>query len=312
MDTKTPFFSVVTPVYNGQAFLSDTIESVLAQTDADWEMVIVNDCSKDRSGEIAESFSQKDPRIRVLHNERNLRIAASLNRGCAAAKGKWIVRLDSDDCFRPSYLAALREVIEKEKRGNCFFSSWITVMDEKGESLVDVRLPDAETIRKMMKIENFLYHPATSFSKSLWNTAGGYTESGLTIAEDTDMWLKFFEAGARLVMIPQFLVRYRVHYSNATSVTDARLNEETSAKEQKAIRQNREWRISLYLKQKELKRARREIIDLSKTFRTLSLKNLQYFFLTFLPESVVYFFMWEVRPRMRAFFKALKPPRIRI
>ena len=308
----TPYFSVVMPVYNGQAYVSSAIESVLKQTDPDWEFIIVDDCSLDQTPEILNQFAKKDLRIRIFRNQQNRNIAPSLNRGIKEARGRLIVRIDADDFFKPTYLEILREYTEKKADENSFFSSWITVVDEAGQKILDVRLPDAETIRRMMKIENFLYHPATSFSKKLWEKVGGYPEKDRTIAEDTALWTKFIEAGATLVMIPYFLMNYRLHYSNITSINDAKLFRESDSADCETIRQNREWRVSLYLKQKMLGPARTEILMLGKSQKRLSLKNIQYFLLTFLPKSFVYYYMWEFRPRLRALLKNLRGREVRV
>jgi len=307
-----PFFSIVMPVYNGETYLPAAIKSVLEQTDWNWELIIVDDASFDRTPQILHDYAQKDPRIRTFRNHKNLNIAASLNRGIREARGTLIVRIDSDDFFTPSYLEVLREYAERLLPANFFFSSWITVVDDDGKKILDVRLPKSEKIRSMMAIENFIYHPATSFSKSLWEKVGGYPEKQSDVAEDTALWIRFFAAGAKLAMIPQFLINYRVHHSNITSVNDAKLAGEAGRTEWRTIRQNREWRASLYLKQKMLKPARAEILMLGRDQKWLSFKNIQYFALTFLPESFVYFFMWEFRPRIRALLKSFQSKTIRV
>jgi len=296
---RPPFFSIVIPAYNAECYIYTAIESVLAQTESDWELVIVDDFSRDTTAAILENYSKRDGRIRVFRNSRNLKVAHSLNRGIGLAVGEWIVRLDADDCFNSNYLQTLRSyAISSGSDGFC--SSWVTAIDENGKKILDIQLPDAEVVRRMMKVENFLYHPATSFPKKLWEKVGGYPESNPQIAEDTAMWNRFFEHGATLTMLPYFLVNYRLHYSNMTSFKDARLSD---TKDGKMLRQNREWRVSLYLKQKMLQSARHEILKIFKTQKSLSPKNIQYFLMTFLPEPFVMFFMWEIRPRLRALFK---------
>lgn len=311
INSPGPFFSVVMPVYNAQEYVSCAIESVIAQSEPDWELVIIDDHSTDRTPEILRDWAARDARIRVLKNAENLKIAKSLNRGVECARGKWIVRIDADDFFTPVYLKTLRSHAGNASSPDYFFSSWITVVDESSQKILDVRLPGAEMIRRMMKIENFLYHPATSFPKTLWKKVGGYPEDRV-IAEDTAMWIKFFDASAKLIMIPRFLVNYRIHYSNNTSINDAKLLDQAGTADWKTIRQNREWRISLYLKQKMLKLARTEILLLTRMQKYLSFKNLQYFLLTFLPESFVYYFMWEFRPRFRAILKSIRGRSIRV
>jgi len=311
---KRPFFSIVMPVYNGEKYLTQAIASVLRQTERDWELVIVDDCSSDRSREIIESFSLIGHSINYIFNEQNLNIAASLNRGIDEAMGEWIVRLDCDDLFSEDYLNMLRGFIEAEN-GNlwCFFSSWISVIDEEGKKVIDVKLPDAKTIARMMKFENFLYHPATSFSKKAWQFVGGYPVRDRTVAEDTAMWLKFIEHQIKLVIIPYHLIHYRIHGSNITSRNDARLFRlQGNERDLKAGRQYREWRISLFLKQSLRTRARRELLSLWKMQRRVTFKNLQYFLLTFLPEPAVHHFMWEMRPRMRSWIKNLRGRHVRV
>ena len=199
--TNLPFFSVVMPVYNGQTYLAKAIDGVLAQTDADWELVIVDDCSQDQTPQILAAYASKDKRIRVISNEQNIRVAKSLNRGINAAQGKWIVRLDADDIFTSNYLKTLRSYVETAEF-DCIFSAWVTVIDELGGKILDIRLPSADTIRRMMKIENFLYHPATCFSKALWEKVGKYPDQDPKISEDTAMWNRCFSFNAKLVMIP--------------------------------------------------------------------------------------------------------------
>jgi len=81
-----PKVSIVLPVYNGAKYLRESVDSCLAQTFSNWELIIVNDCSTDESSAIAEEYAAKDERIRVIHNETNLKLPASLNAGFCQAK----------------------------------------------------------------------------------------------------------------------------------------------------------------------------------------------------------------------------------
>jgi len=95
--------SIITPIYNGERFLSETIESVLRQTYSDWEMIIINDGSRDRSEAIARSYAEKESRIRVLVQE-NKGSAAARNNGIRQARGRYIALLDADDLWEPWFL----------------------------------------------------------------------------------------------------------------------------------------------------------------------------------------------------------------
>lgn len=94
--------SIIMPSYNTEKFISETINSVLAQTYTNWELIIVDDCSTDNTDDVVASFS--DPRIKYLKNEKNSGAAVSRNRALREATGKWIAFLDSDDLWFPEKL----------------------------------------------------------------------------------------------------------------------------------------------------------------------------------------------------------------
>ena len=111
--------SIITPCYNAGAFIGDAIESVLSQTYQDWEMIIVDDCSTDKTAEIVASFQEKDSRIKYIYNSTNKGSAFSRNIALQKAKGKWIAFLDSDDLWHPE---KLEKQIEFMTRNNYHFS----------------------------------------------------------------------------------------------------------------------------------------------------------------------------------------------
>ena len=96
-----PKISVVMPVYNGEKYLREAIESILDQTYQDFEFIMVNDASTDGSGSILSEFANLDQRIRILTNESNLGIAGATNRGIAQARGEYIALMDQDDISLP-------------------------------------------------------------------------------------------------------------------------------------------------------------------------------------------------------------------
>lgn len=95
--------SIVMPAFNNEAFIGDSLRSVMAQTYRNWELLVVDDASTDRTAEIVESF--RDPRIRLFRNGRNVGAALSRNRALREARGKWVAFLDSDDLWHPEKLA---------------------------------------------------------------------------------------------------------------------------------------------------------------------------------------------------------------
>jgi len=96
-----PLISVVMPVYNTEKFVAEAIESILAQTFTDFEIIIIDDCSTDKSWQIIQDFSEKDQRIVTIQNSENQGLARSLNKGLKIAKGQFIARMDADDISMP-------------------------------------------------------------------------------------------------------------------------------------------------------------------------------------------------------------------
>ena len=99
--------SIITASYNYENYIKETIESILAQTYSDWEMIIVDDGSKDNSINVIKSYCDRDSRIKLFtHDEnKNKGLAATLQLGLKEAKGDWIIFLESDDYIAPNYIA---------------------------------------------------------------------------------------------------------------------------------------------------------------------------------------------------------------
>ena len=112
-DKQESLISIVLPVYNGERFLADSIESVMNQTYKNWELIIVNDCSCDNTLNIADSYAQKDKRIRVISNIENLKLPISLNVGFKNAKGKYYTWTSDDNIYRDNAIEIMVNYLEK-------------------------------------------------------------------------------------------------------------------------------------------------------------------------------------------------------
>ena len=131
----TPLISVLMPAYNASAFLAESIESVQAQTLTDWQLIIANDGSTDDTLEIARFYAQNDPRIVVLHHERNSgNFARMRNAAFAAAQGPFIACLDSDDLYEPNALATLCEHLQAHPEAHMAYGAF-GLVDEQNHPL---------------------------------------------------------------------------------------------------------------------------------------------------------------------------------
>ena len=103
---SSPTISIITPVYQAEADLPACLDSILAQTFTDFELLLIDDESTDRSGEICDEYAARDPRIRVIHQQ-NGGVSKARNQGLRLARGQWITFVDADDTISPNYLAAI-------------------------------------------------------------------------------------------------------------------------------------------------------------------------------------------------------------
>lgn len=141
--------SIIVPAYNAATILPETINSVLAQTYEDWEMLIIDDCSTDNTYQVALSFAEKDDRILVLQNEKNSGVAFTRNTGIAAAKGKFIAFLDSDDLWLPDKLE--KQVAFMEKNGHALtYTAYQKFDTNSGERGKVISAPKKMTARKIL------------------------------------------------------------------------------------------------------------------------------------------------------------------
>lgn len=134
-----PLVSIVTPIYDCEKFIALTIESIVDQTFQNWELIIVDDCSKDSSLNIVQSYADRDHRIRVLRLEKNSGAAVARNTAIEAARGRYIAFLDSDDTWLPYKLERQLSFMEKFSVAFCY-SSYHKV-NEKGDSLGIAEVP---------------------------------------------------------------------------------------------------------------------------------------------------------------------------
>lgn len=119
MKKKEKLVSIIVPVYNAEKFIDDTIKSILQQTYNNYELILVNDCSKDKTLEILKEYSKKDKRIKVIENKKNLGVALTRNNGIKEAKGEYICFIDADDKWDKDKLEKQAKFMENHK---CAFS----------------------------------------------------------------------------------------------------------------------------------------------------------------------------------------------
>jgi glycosyltransferase involved in cell wall biosynthesis len=208
--------TVLMPVYNGGKYLREAIDSILGQTFADFELLIINDGSTDNSCRIVESY--RDSRIRLVSNPGNIGLIASLNRGIALSKGQYIARMDCDDICLPERLQ--RQVDYLDSNPACSLVATKVAMisatgDELGAWNDDDRFCSSAEIRQRLPRANCIAHPSVMVRKELL-AAYGY-DPAQTGCEDYDLWLRMTADGIRIDKLDLQLLRYRVTPGSVTA-----------------------------------------------------------------------------------------------
>lgn len=149
-----PFISVIVPIYNVESYLMSCLDSLLDQTFKDFEVILVDDGSKDLSGAIADKYAKKDPRFKVIHQE-NKGLSGARNTGLKEAKGLYISFLDSDDYFHPDFLNLMFQTAENEQTDIVFCKLQHTKELYQG-NLPALKLSQFKTKRYFKPFEDFL------------------------------------------------------------------------------------------------------------------------------------------------------------
>ena len=207
---SNPRVSVIMPVYNGEKYLREAIDSVLDQSFRDFELIIIDDGSKDNSSSIIQSYC--DPRIKFRPNESNLGLPRTLNRGIDMADGKYIARMDQDDICLPTRLEKQVAFMENHPEvGIC--GTWIEVFGIG--SYVEKYPAASEDVKAYMFFYNPLAHPTVVMRKETLVQLGMRYAPEFLHAEDYEFWQRASKQ-VSICNIPEVLLRYRTSSSSYT------------------------------------------------------------------------------------------------
>lgn len=214
--SPSPALTVAMSVYNGERFLVPAIESILAQTFTDFEFLIVDDGSSDKSAAIIESYAARDARIRPIIRE-NHGLIVSLNQMLAEARAPIIARMDADDISRQDRFEKQMAFLAANP-DHGIVGSWSTDIDENDEPWT-VDAPEhpvthAEFEHNIRYGGPLLCHPVVMFRADIVRQAGGY-HAAFKHCEDHDLWLRLASV-TKMANIPERLIRYR-HYPEQVS-----------------------------------------------------------------------------------------------
>ena len=204
---STPKVSVLMAVRNGALYLDEAIRSVLDQTFADFECIVVDDGSQDGTDAILQRYQQQDTRIRLARSGGN-GLSYALNHGLTLATGIYVARMDADDVSLTGRLAAqVRLMEERPEVGVC--GTWIETFG-MGRATVYRNPADDAAIRCALLFESVLAHPSVMIRREMFVSEGLSYDPAMLHAEDYDLWVRASHH-TLLANVPEVLLRYRLH-----------------------------------------------------------------------------------------------------
>lgn len=213
IEREKPKVSVVMPVYKGEEYIAEAIKSILNQTYDNFELIIINDCSPDRCGEIISKF--KDERIVVIKNEENIGLVSSLNKGIRIATGEYIARMDQDDISLPRRLETQVQYMESNPDIGICGANVKTIGKIKG--YVNKKFVHAEENKAILLFHVPFTHPVVMMRKKIIEENNLFYDKNFEYCEDYELWARS-SIVTKLSNIDKVLMLYRIHETNMSQV----------------------------------------------------------------------------------------------
>ena len=243
---SNPMISVVMPVYNGEKFLKEAIESILNQTYKDFEFLIVYDESTDGTLSIIQEFQEQDARVVLINGDKE-GISGALNKGIKKSRGKYIARLDADDISLATRFE--KQIIHMEDSGVDICGGHSLLINSNGK----INGLNVVPISHKMCALSLLFkvpfaHPSVMIRKRfLDENSLEYGQSAYKIAEDLDLWLRMQKCGARFGNVDSVVLKYRILGESLSKANNAPILKETKAMLRQFYKDNHQ-QIALIIK----------------------------------------------------------------
>jgi glycosyltransferase involved in cell wall biosynthesis len=219
MSAPSPLISVVLPAYNCASYLSQAIESILAQTLADFQLLIVYDESKDDTLKIIENYLARDPRVVLIHGQGE-RLVGALNLGIQASTGVYIARMDADDISHPERFA--KQVAQIEKQNLDFCGCNIGMVNEIGRQIKEVIMPTSADLVTITLACTVPFAHGSVMMRKAFLDQHALRYQAKAFAEDYQFWCQAYHLGARFGNVNERLFDYR-HFEQSLSKVHAKV-----------------------------------------------------------------------------------------
>jgi len=203
--------SIVLPVYNGERFLRESIESVLNQTYKNWELIIVDDCSTDNTSSIAKEYENKDARVHYYKNEKNLRLPGNLNKGFSLTHGDYLTWTSDDNRYKSNALEKMIQALKSNTNAQLVYASY-QIIDESGNTIGQMT---ATPKGKQHILGENVVGACFLYTREAMNKTGEY-DTDLFLVEDFDYWQRMLTK-VESTYIAEVLYEYRWHSQTLTS-----------------------------------------------------------------------------------------------
>ena len=209
MQNDFGLISIIMAAYNAEKTIEQAINSVLSQTYPDFELLVVNDCSTDKTAMLAEAIVKKDDRVRLISNEKNSGVSYTRKHGLEEASGEWVAILDSDDAWAPEKLEKQINLQKKTNADLLFTGS--AFMDADGKPIDWYLAAPAEVTYRQLLKQNVLSNSSALVRKELY---AKYYAVGDGMHEDFALWLNILKDGRKAYGVDEPLLIYRIAKSS--------------------------------------------------------------------------------------------------
>jgi Glycosyl transferase family 2 len=215
-DGLVPVISVVLPVYNGEKFIGEAVQSILDQTFTNFELIAIDDGSTDQTLAILERFRSLDHRVKVVSRE-NRGLVETLNEGVALAKGAWVARMDADDVSSP--IRFERQLLRLQDTGADICGTWIKFFGTSDRR--ELRHPQGDEAIKVALLFGSPFAHSTVMAKKAFFSQFRYSKQW-EACEDYELWERAARAGLKMTNVPEVLLSYRLHETQISAVSTRR------------------------------------------------------------------------------------------
>ena len=193
--------------YNEEHDIGRALESILAQTFTDWELIVIDDASTDSTANVVRRYAENDSRINLVCNETNLELPASLNIGIGLAQSDIIARADADDTNLPERLLKQYEYLQAHHEIDVLGTA-AYLLDETGSRVNSFSYPLTHTeLKRLSFLENQFHHPSVMIRRRFFDTAGLY-DPHYARGQDKELWLRGLSVGCCYANLPEPLIEY--------------------------------------------------------------------------------------------------------